>query len=257
MIIPICLTNVGKYNSNQFAPWTKIIMNHFPSIYNPTHGIFYSRALNEETYYSLEPVAYMSDDGYIKKVLLSNEAEEKVKSSMFSFVDENGKIDYSDMDIYSIDDGEFKYINFNTKVDFGMTYNYGDEIWFYSELYNANKYVKGISVKEELMSWSDGNLMAITFYNDEQVKKVAASMEILGVFHQPQRVRLIVNNEIVKETIVSKKEKIEFEFYKTDSPLIKVIVELPDAIAPSAIMKSDDTRVLGIAIQKMHFNKIE
>lgn len=57
----------GAYSCLQFAPWTKVILDHAPQLYNPTHGIFYSRASGGELYYSPGPVEYTDNNGVIKK----------------------------------------------------------------------------------------------------------------------------------------------------------------------------------------------
>ena len=102
----------GKYTYYEFAPWTEYVMDNVPMLYNPTHGIFYSRAEGMEAYYNDSPVIYASEDGEVKKILLSKEAEEEFYSDGYMLYEADGSIaDKSALSTVKVDEGEFTYIN--------------------------------------------------------------------------------------------------------------------------------------------------
>ncbi len=111
----------GGYTNAEFAPWTKVVLDIMPSVYTPSHGIFYSRTLGYESYYSDEPAIYTNENGYVRKILLSKEAESKFYSDAWKLCDVNGvEIDKSTLVRHSIDEGDYSYINVTGEV----YYNY-------------------------------------------------------------------------------------------------------------------------------------
>ncbi|NRT37503.1 hypothetical protein BJV38_005598 [Clostridium beijerinckii] len=75
MIIICTGTFKYKYKHIEFNPLSKMVMNVFPSIYNPQEEIFAERALGMETdYYNKLPVIYSDESGYVKKVLMNNDS---------------------------------------------------------------------------------------------------------------------------------------------------------------------------------------
>lgn len=106
----IVFGNCG-YIALEFAPWTKVIIDKYPNLYNPTHGIFYSRCTGKEMYYSDIPIFYCNDEGYIRKILLSKEAEMNYKRE-WCLVDNFGKIiDFNEFEYVKVDSGDFMYLN--------------------------------------------------------------------------------------------------------------------------------------------------
>lgn len=117
VVISYILIGWGSFSCVQFAHWTNALMQAAPGLYNPTHGIFYSRALGGETYYHAEPIVYTTGDGRARKILLSKEAEEIFYSDSWLLCDENGnEIDKTTLKTVSVDEGDYKYINLTGNI---------------------------------------------------------------------------------------------------------------------------------------------
>ena len=110
-------SGVWDFSCNQFAPWTQRIMSIAPEIYNPSHGIFYSRVAGKETYHSDRPAVYTDLDGHVRKILLSSDAHDIFDSDEFILVDTEGnEIDKERLQRITIDEGDYTYINITGDV---------------------------------------------------------------------------------------------------------------------------------------------
>lgn len=249
----------GTYFYLEFAPWTKAVMNVVPNLYNPSHGIFYSRTLGQELYYNDKPVAYVTEDGEIRKILLSKEAEEKFYSDAWTLYDINGKIvDKKELNTVTIDEGDYKYINTTKEIYHANVYELEDTIYFYSENFNADKYVQyGISNAENWGTWTDEKELVMLMYIDENVSTINAHMGIAATFYQPQTVQVLVNDELVYESVISGEQDISFSFQKKDSNLVRMKILLPDAIRPRDVTDSEDERELGLGLLNMTLSSLE
>ncbi len=254
-------TSNGKFSSIEFAPWTEVVMDKTPQLYNPSHGIFYSRELGTETYYSSKPVAYENEEGYVRKVLLSEEAEELFYSDEYVIVDETGKqIDKLLLDTVTIDQGDYKYVNIKDNYYMAYAYELGTEIWFYTEEYNADDYVvQGLSVKEEWGSWTEGNKTIMLFYiEDIDTDFLNITLELDGVFCEKQNVTILANNDVVYEHVLEGEQEINFIVQNPETGFLKLEIELPDAVAPSEVVEgSADSRVLGVGLKKMSIDEAD
>lgn len=106
----------SNFNSNQFSPWSKLIMNNIPSAYNPYHGIFISRTTNMEAYSTDKPIIYSDNNGFVRKILIKKGTQEQLKSILFNGTDED--IEYLNDKIKNLDlDKEYQYINIEKKYN--------------------------------------------------------------------------------------------------------------------------------------------
>ena len=134
----------------------------------------------------------------------------------------------------------------------------GDIIYFYTDSYNANLYsAKGLSAKENWGSWTDGNELILHMTVTENSPALSAHMDIGSTFYQPQTVIIYVNDTEVYHNVIEGNQDIDFVFQPPQTGLINIVIKLPDAIAPSEVMNSSDSRVLGLGLLSMQLNQAD
>nr|MCR5101880.1 hypothetical protein [Butyrivibrio sp.] len=255
-IIIYLIIGTGAYSPAEFAPWTKIIMNNFPYLYNPTHGIFYSRALGSECYYSSLPVIYSDSNGYIHKILLSEEAEEIFYSDEWQLYNcEGEKIDKTKLNTITVDEGDYKYVNIKGKVKRIDDYELINEISLCSDEYNGNEYsIIGLSEPEDWGAWTDGNEMVIRMNVEEHnYDEYKLHMYINRVFYPPQELTILINDELVYSSTIEGEKNIYIACERPQTDEIVMKIKLPDAISPNETIGSNDFRKLGIGISEIFF----
>lgn len=248
----------ARYSYLEFAPWTEWILDKCPSIYNPSHGIFYSRVTHNESYYNELPVVYYNDKDQIRKILLSKEAETIFYSDKWELCDSDGNnINKKTLQTISIDDGDYKYVNVTGKIYRKTDYKLGDTIYLYTDRYNANMYdIKGISVKEDWGSWTDGEKVEFCIgIGGGDVKTIEGDIDVADTFYQTQNISLIVDDNIVYQSPINGETNISFKFPNNETGFHRIEILLPDAIRPSEVLNSMDTRKLGIGLRTIKFSK--
>lgn len=138
----------SQFSAVQFSPWTKMIMNNIPEIYNPYHGIFITRTLNQESYSINYPVIYRDYDDYVRKILVT---EDTAKQLNHMFI--NGSIEdisYLNKEVSEISGDSYKYINLNKKIKI--------KIYSFIEEFNVDSninysYLGGVYNNEGQFSW--------------------------------------------------------------------------------------------------------
>ena len=265
VMVGYCVWFDGAYTSCQFANWTKVLIDIAPQVYNPTHGIFYSRTSGIESYHWPIPVVYTNDHGYVRKILLSKEAEETFYDDSFLIDGQGNLIDKNTLKGYKVDEGDYTYFNFNgktkwlesrlKKVVLGDTL---DTIYFYSDHYNADTYVqKGLSAKEYWGTWTDGQEVVLCFaLTDTCTPFIGVSVDVCNTFYHPQSVTALVNGVEVYQDTIEGDADIEFVFENPETDIIELTFLLPDAVAPSEIMESNDQRELGLGLLTMKLVEI-
>ncbi len=260
-LISYCVWFGGAYNGLRFSNWTKVLIDAVPQIYNPTHSIFYSRTLGIETYDSPIPVVYENEQGYVRKILLSKEAETPFFDASFVLIDEEcNQIDKSVLKGHVVDEGEFTYYNFSGRTrwfkngieefELGDTV---DTICFYSDHYNADLFVeKGLSIKEDWGSWTDGKECVLCFaLADDAVSTITIDMDVYCTFGRPQPVTVLVNGTPVYQNTIEGETDIEFTFENPGTDIIELTFLIPNAVSPSEIMDIDDLRELGLGLSTL------
>lgn len=259
LLIFICVFSAWQGEPLGFAPWTKWIMDRFPEMYNPTHGIFLSRTLHRESYNESEPVVYYDYMGRVRKILLSKEALDVFKSDDWQLLKKDGTLyDKENLKLHYVDEGDYAYINIKEDVFHAEKYELGDIICFAEDSngIDANKYIlSGLSTRESWGTWTEGDRLVATLRNQEEVgKEIHGHIEIAKAFYQPQHVTIYINNKMVYSDIIEESADIHFDFVNENNGLICMYMDIPDAIRHSSVdRKAPDKRVLGIGLLSMEF----
>ncbi len=265
-IVSYCVWFGGAYSYTEFANWTKALIDIAPQIYNPTHGIFYSRTNGIEVYYYPIPVVYTNESGYVRKVLLSREAEPIFFDDSFFLMDDHGNlIEKSTLKGHRVDEGDYTYFNFSQNVkwvDRQAKYlldNIIHSIYFSADQYNADVFVKkGISEKEEWGSWTNGNELVMSFsLNDASSPFIGINIDVGSTFYQPQSVSILINGSEVFRDIIEFDEDIDFVFENPKTETVELIMRIPDSVIPAEVMDSSDWRDLGLGLLTMVVAEVE
>lgn len=238
----------------EFAPWTEYVMDKCPQIYNPFHTIFYIRATNIETYNAEVPVVFRNEDGFVRKILLSKNAEDAFFSSPSIIVDTDGNIiDKSSLKKHVVDSGEFTYINMPKNVLEVCNYEIGNDIiYFCQEKYNADMYVKkGTYLIEPWGAWTNGDELEVLMRFEDDTKNLHCHVDVNGTYYQPQPVNVYVNNQKIYTTTIDGDQDIDFDFINPDNGIVNISFELPGAVSPSEISDSNDARILALGLITM------
>ena len=243
------------FTSNQFAPWTKKVIEISPSIYNPTHGIFYSRVAGEEIYFDNKPVEYYDGKGRLKKVLLSNEAKNLFYSDEFKVFDESGDlIDKEKLKKIVVDEREYTYININKPAYGVWDYNLGDSVVFSNDGSTAGKYFyKGLSHPEEWGAWTDGDEIGMRMYVDDPDVEVHTFIDV-SMVAEPLNIVITVNGNEVYKDFINSESPIEFDF-DNDSNIIDMKICIPELAGRKSASGAGDSRILGLGIREMILTK--
>lgn len=266
VIVSYCVWFGGAYTPYQFANWTQVLIDVAPQLYNPTHGIFYTRTRGKETYTWLEPMVYTNEQGYVRKILVNEAAKTQFFDDSYFLLDDKGnQIDKNTLKGHAVDDGVYVYYNFNGKIRWlskCLEYELGDTIgtiYFYSDQYNADAYVQmGLSSKEENGSWTNGDEFIMDFtLDDTSFPLIGISMDVGNTFYHPQSISILINGKEVYQNTVEGKTNIEFIFENPRTDIIELTMLLPDSVVPAEIMESKDLRDLGLMLSTMKIVKAE
>ncbi len=258
-VILYIIKGSGDFSSDQFAPWTKFVMNHWPSLYNPSHGIFYSRVLQRESYFPKIPVSYVTEEGITRKILLNKESEEVFASDECTLFNEKGEpVRKRDLPRFSIDEGDFWYLNFTKPVYYVNSYRPGDPIVFQAEGYNADRYVMmGMAHPEDWGTWSNGDRLLIAMdVGKAKAPFLMAHLLTGGGFHHPQRTSIFVQGEEVWKGMVGGQTEIVFPVRPKSKDFVLIECLFPDAARPCDVMQSGDRRKLGIQLISMVVDEV-
>lgn len=248
----------GSYTRTQFAPWTKVILNNIPQIYNPVNGIYYSRVIGQEVYYSNDPIVYYDDEGLARKILLSDTAMELFETDEVAIADENYRIVEKDkLRHVKVQSGAFEYINFGNGAVYARKYNLGVPLLFrasdQNEITLSQYFIAGMSKQEENGSWTDGESVRAFFYIEEG-EKLTTEIEVNAAYFQPQAVTIFINGNEVFNEDVNGESVISFDFERPEDGVVEMLIKLPDATQPAQVSDSEDTRDLGIRFVSMVIN---
>lgn len=260
-LVSYCVWFGGAYDQNQFSDWTKALIEVAPQLYNPTHGIFYSRTKGMEMYSSAMPIVYENEQGYVRKILLSKAAKEQFFADSFLLIDgDNNVIDKSALRGHSVDEGDYTYYNFTGEVrwlkqsleDFTLR-DASDAIYFDTEHYNADAFARqGISIKEDGGSWTDGKKVVLYFaVADASTPYVGVHIDVSETFYRAQSVIALINGKKVYRGKTKGDDDIVFTFREPGTDLIELTLFLPDAVSPEEVIDFDDSRKLGLRLQTL------
>lgn len=254
-IISYCTWFGGGYSYTQFADWTEALLDIAPQLYNPSHGIFYSRVSGVENYYAYVPMAYINKQGYVRKILVSERAESYFNNGGIRIIKDDGAwINTKDLKGHKIDGGDFTYYNFlgEVRCQQPIYKDLIDTIWFYTDEYNADDYVQnGLSEREDGGVWTDGKRVDMHFKVEDSVPFIDVCIDVGGTFYHPQSVSILINGNEAYQSIIEGDKDIQFLIENPKTDIIALTMLLPDAIAPCDVMESEDPRELGLWLLTM------
>lgn len=235
----------------QFTPWAKTIMNNYPEIYNPFHTIFYSRVCGEQKHDSNKPTVYITPDGKARKILLSKQAEPVFYSEACILTDGMKKIvDKNTIKRKRIDQGDYHYLNLKGDIYYARRYNLGNTISLYQDDYNADEYIiSGISQGEDWGSWTDGERLFMNLYIPDNKLMYKGELDVVRNFYHSQRMIILINDETVYDSVIESPQKVTFSFENNNLGIYRVEIHLPDAVRPTDVMESQDSRRLGVGLR--------
>ncbi len=134
-----------------------------------------------------------------------------------------------------------------------------DTIYFYSDQYNADRYVvKGLSWQEDWGSWTDGDEMVLSLpLNHTDAAFIGINLNVFSTFYQPQSVIVLVNGRYVCEETVADSQQLEFAFENPGTDAVELTLLLPDSMAPSEVTESEDPRDLALGLLTMEVTEAE
>lgn len=137
-------------------------------------------------------------------------------------------------------------------------YKLGQKLSFMTEA-TANKYcTNGFSVNEGDLTWTLGERSNMEFLLDGKYSNLSLQLEC-GAFLAPQRLRILANDKLIAEEIVSNHTIITASIPGDYIQNKKLSLEFqhPDAISPADAGKSVDERVLGMSMRQMSISAID
>ncbi len=125
------------------------------------------------------------------------------------------------------------------------------EIWFYGDRCNASDYAEGISYPEETFTWSEGPQIRLEVPMADGSSRVAAELEIAGVFAEAQTVSVTCGDEEVLYIVAEEEDTFVFELTPV-SGVLSFTIDLPDAQAVNHVdPDSQDSRVVAIQLRRL------
>lgn|GEM_PF-24409 len=228
-----------------YTPFGKFVMENMTSLYNPPVGIFYSRTLGDETYYYDEPVAYVDDEGNLKKLLVSSDAVTLLEDGTWIIYDSSlNEVDIT-RDVSS--DKDFNYISFGedgfhvVREENGIDFSDMDK----TDLSRINSDY-GLEGENLLVYGHEFDLKLSLLPGN-----YTGTFTVASVFGGQQEVVVTVNGEKVFAGPVNMEDKsFEFDFTVGSDFLCDITVSIPGAMSPSDVVEgSSDTRVLSLYLE--------
>lgn len=248
------------YSCREMTPIASFVLDHFPQLYNPLPSTFCSRIKHVDGGYSYDtPLVYENGERKVKKIYAASKDIEALNSMLCAF-EENDEAWLMDQINHLGIKPSYISISCREIQRRYVDYSLGQEILFFSDQYNADKYVlKGISAKEETFSWTDGKELLLGFMlDDDKLEPLHFHMDIIGLVNTAQEVKVRVNGvEIYSTTLENGDNSLDFDIPALDSHTLKISLELPDAISPKELGVSSDKRELGLMIHKIVITQIE
>ena len=129
------------------------------------------------------------------------------------------------------------------------------EISFAGENRNAEEYVtEGVSGNEGDFAWTDGNRVVMMMDSASLDAKTGDQMYVVfnldGIWGESQLVKIYINEQYICEKTVKNYDDLYFGFTKQDGDIIRIELELPDAVAPAELSAdSADIRKLALKLE--------
>jgi hypothetical protein len=231
------------------TPIAKYVLDREPSLYNPLYSTFNSRVNHVDGGYQyVLPIVYSNDDGEVRKILCSSDTIEEIMSDYLA-VEKDESWWNTLLESKFSEEGTF-YINIPPSRSIHRKETLGEMIWFYGDERNIEKYItSGIGVNEGTIAWTDGDSFEMRLRPEGVGNEVIVHLKIAGVYNAEQRLIVKNNGKVVFSETINSPRTIAFDAYR-ESTDDRFIIEflLPDAIAPSSISDSTDSRKLALKL---------
>ena len=246
MIVMTILYAPNLYLDHTF--YGKFALDNFPSLYNPPVGIFYSRTLTEEAYYCEFPVPYFDDDGNLRKILITPEAEKCFEDGEYTIYDPSfNEVDFWDLPYTYINGSSFRYVNIS-EDGYHMIRD-SHELDFSDLTENDVSIIRSSVGYEGDLALVYGNELHLLLHT--LPGSYTGCFDVANVFGGEQGITVKVNGEVVYAGPVTMDDDcIEFDYEVTDNCLCDIVIDIPNALSPmSVIPGSDDNRVLSLYLR--------
>ncbi|MGI6681425.1 MAG: hypothetical protein ACOX3T_08120 [Bdellovibrionota bacterium] len=238
-----------------FTPIAKYVLNNAPYLYNPLHSTFSSRVTHVDGGYNYQtPLIYSAKRGYVRKILATAKDKARLRQEAYFENKEDTKWFYNKLS--KLTDKE-SYISIPKSIKIKMIPKLKEEntIYLGKKKYNAKRYIiKGLPKARANCSPIDGKVAVLRFrIDDSKNKLVEGRINIFRIRGDKQRMKILVNKEKVKETVVKGKEQISFIFYPKKD-IVNLKIKLVDTTSKKELKSANDFRALGACIESISFN---
>ena len=253
-LILLNYNNNTYYNYLTFNNLTEKILDVAPGLYNPLHSVFNSRTLSLDGGYDYNtPVIYYNGDRYIRKILAVKDDLKKLQELCAGSDDD---MKWFESQVCALSDKK-SYVSIpkKYKISYAPKYEPGEYVLFYSDSYNADKYVSGLSYKEDGFTWTDGKKVKVQCKINNPAKIIHGHID-LRMVNEEQSVTILAGGVEVYQNTIRNGMDIDFDFELPENGhLADIEIQLPDAASPYSRGGSSDKRVLGLAIERMIFSE--
>ena len=244
-----------------WTPIAELVMEYAPQLYNPLPSTFNSRTTHIDGGYEItEPIIYVNQDGYVRKVLLP--------TSLGRDALDNLAVGGQDQDIFNaecekIDESksEYCYLNFphGTEITMAEPYILGTEILFTNENDGRKYFTSGISAIEGDFAWSDGMTSNMTLNIGEVNQDITAEINFKGIYNGSQALVITSHGrELFNQVVTPDNPSVSFVIPQEiiENGVVDLELSYPNAARPSD-SGSSDTRLLAFAWERISFQKVD
>lgn len=243
------------YPSNLYLDHTFIgraVLDHFPGLYNPPVGIYYSRTLSEENYYCKFPVPYFDSEGNLRKVLVTPEAASLLDNGEWTIYDPSGAaVDYRTLPSTNINGEAFTYINLS-RPGYHMV-RQGNVIDFSNLTQNDYSLIRSPVGFEGDLALVYGKQFHLCLHM--MPGSYIGRFDLANVFGGEQQINVKINGQTVFEGPVTMYDEcFEFAFEVTGNYLCDIVIEIPNAFSPMSVIEGNtDDRILSLYLREFTF----
>lgn len=238
-----------------YTPVGRFVISNFPSLYNPPAGIYYSRTLTEENYYCTYPVPFFDEEGNLRKILITPEAEELIDSGEWTIYGPSSEpVDLRSLPSTNVIGQDFTYVNLS---DDGYHMVRDTDTLDFSDLeQNDMSLIRSSVGYEGDVALVYGNNLDLDLHMLPGTYEGTFGVE--NVFGGVQSITVRVNGQTVFEgPVYMDDDSIRFEFNVTDDYLCDIDVDIPGAFSPASVIpESRDDRVLSLYLSGFTYSRI-
>lgn len=250
MVIIYAMYPVNLYLDHTFIG--RQVLDRFPSLYNPPVGIFYSRTLTQESYYCKFPVPYYDEEGNLRKVLITPEAQALLDNGEWTIYDPSGvPVDFRTLPSTNMNGDCFTYVNLNQSgyhmVREGNVLNFSNLTQTDASLIRSPVGFEG----DTALVYGRQFHLCMHMLPGRYVGR----FDLANVFGGEQLINVKVNGQTVFERPVTMyDDSFEFTFDVTDDYLCDIVIEIPNAFSPMSVIEGNtDDRILSLYLRNFTY----